>query len=470
MNNTAAHNDTTIPAPKKLPWYRKLGMQVLLSLVLGIAVGFIFPKFAAQLKLLGDMFLSLIKAGVAPLVFLTIVHGIASAGDVKSAGRVGWRSIVYFEVVSTIALMLGLLAGNLLQIGQGMSTVASGKLPPAAAKAAPQGFLEFMAHIVPDNFVGAFAKGELLQVVVLAVMVGIGILAIPEGRRVRINEGLDYISEVLFSFINLVMKLAPIGTFGAVAYSVGSNGTAVLIALAQLVLSFYGVVVVFIAVVLGLIAKLAGFSLWRFLRYIKDEIFIVLGTASSESALPRLLIKLERLGCAKQTVGLVLPTGYAFNLDGTSLFMSMGVMFIAHAYGVPITLDQQIGILLLMLLTSKGAATVSGGSFVVFAATVTSTGILPVEGLAVIFGVYRFMSMAIATCNTIGNSVATVVVAKWSRTFDPQVAHRHLYPEHYPATAMADAALDDGNLLPEDINEANPHTSGIPMSKSTPSL
>lgn len=470
MNNPTAHNDTAIPAPKALPWYRKLGMQVLLSLVLGIAVGFIFPKFASQLKLLGDMFLSLIKAGVAPLVFLTIVHGIASAGDVKSAGRVGWRSIVYFEVVSTIALMLGLLAGNLLQIGEGMSTATSGKLPPAAAKAAPQGFLEFMAHIVPDNFVGAFAKGELLQVVVLAVMVGIGILAIPEGRRVRINEGLDYISEVLFSFINLVMKLAPIGTFGAVAYSVGSNGTAVLIALAQLVLSFYGVVLLFITVVLGLVAKLSGFSLWRFLRYIKDEIFIVLGTASSESALPRLLIKLERLGCAKQTVGLVLPTGYAFNLDGTSLFMSMGVMFIAHAYGVPITLDQQIGILLLMLLTSKGAATVSGGSFVVFAATVTSTGILPVEGLAVIFGVYRFMSMAIATCNTIGNSVATVVIAKWARTFDPQVAERHLYPERYPATAQADAALDDGNLLPEDIDEANPHPTGIPMSKSTSSL
>jgi len=469
MNPSTIHpstaNDTAAARP--LPWYRKLGMQVLLSLVLGIAVGFLFPKFASQLKLLGDMFLSLIKAGVAPLVFLTIVHGIASAGDVKSAGRVGWRSIVYFEVVSTIALMMGMFAGNLLEIGQGMSTVATGAAPPAAAKAAaPQGFLEFMAHIVPDNFVGAFAKGELLQVVVLAVMVGIGILAIPEGRRSGINHGLDQISEVLFSFINLVMKLAPIGTFGAVAYSVGSNGSAVLIALAQLVLSFYAVVALFIVVVLGLVAKIAGFSLWRFLRYIKDEILIVLGTASSESALPRLLVKLERLGCAKQTVGLVLPTGYAFNLDGTSLFMAMGVMFISHAYGVPLTLDHQIGILLLMLLTSKGAATVSGGSFVVFAATVTSTGILPVEGLAVIFGVYRFLSMAIATCNTIGNSVATVVVAKWSGTFDPQVAERHLYPERYPATAAADAALDDGNLLAEDMQDSQPHPRGISMANT----
>jgi aerobic C4-dicarboxylate transport protein len=462
-HTTSPANDTSPASPKKLPWYRKLGMQVLVSLILGVAVGFIFPKFASQLKLLGDMFLSLIKAGVAPLVFLTIVHGIASAGDAKSAGRVGWRSIVYFEIVSTIALMLGLLAGNVLQIGKGMSTVASGAAPAAAKAAAPQGFLEFMAHIVPDNFVGAFAKGELLQVVVLAVMVGIGILAIPNGRREKINVGLDYISEVLFSFINLVMKLAPIGTFGAVAYSVGSNGTAVLLALAQLVIGFYGVVILFIALALGTIAWLTGFSLWRFLRYIKDEILIVLGTASSESALPRLLIKLERLGCAKQTVGLVLPTGYAFNLDGTSLFMAMGVMFISHAYGVPLSFDQQLGVLLLMLLTSKGAATVSGGSFVVFAATVTSTGILPVEGLAVIFGVYRFLSMAIATCNTIGNSVATVVVAKWSGTFDRATSERHLHPERFPATAFADAALDDGNLLPEDMSEAKPHPTGIPL-------
>lgn len=457
--------DTSLPgaiAPlKKLPWYRKLGMQVLVSLILGIAVGLAFPAFASTLKLLGDMFLSLIKAGVAPLVFLTIVHGIASAGDIRSAGRVGWRSLVYFEVLSTIALVLGLLAGNLLQTGKGMSTVTANVALPASAKAAPQGFLEFIAHIVPDNFVGAFVKGELLQVVVLAVMVGIGILAIPDSRRVKINAGLDQISEVLFSFINLVMKLAPIGTFGAVAYSVGSNGTAVLVALAQLVLSFYAVVLLFLFGVLGIVAKIAGFSIWRFLRYIKDEILIVLGTASSESALPRLLIKLERLGCAKQTVGLVLPTGYAFNLDGTAIYMSMGIMFIAHAYGVPLSFDAQIGILLLMLLTSKGAATVSGGTFVVFAATVTSTGLLPVEGLALMFGVYRFMSMATATCNTIGNSVATVVVAKWSGTFDAATAERHLYPERYPEMAAADGELADGNLLDEDARDGNPHPHGV---------
>lgn len=436
------------------PWYYRLGPQVLLSLALGIIVGFIFPAFATQMKVLGDMFLHLIKAGVAPLVFLTIVHGIASAGDARSAGRVGWRAFVYFEAVSTVALLLGMAAGNLLEIGSGMSTNAISDTAPAIKAAATPGFSEFLLHIVPDNFIGAFAKGEMLQVVVLSVMVGIGILAIPLERRAPINNGLSQISEVLFSFINLVMRLAPLGTFGAVAYSVGSNGSAVLLALAELVLGFYAVLALFIVVGLGLIAKLAGFSLWRFLRYIKDEVFIVLGTASSESALPRLLIKLERLGCAEQTVGLVLPTGYAFNLDGTSIFMAMGVMFISHAYGVPLSLETQIGILLLMLLTSKGAATVSGGSFVVFAATVTSTGILPIEGLALIFGVYRFLSMAMATCNTIGNSVATVVVAKWSGTFDAERARQHLYPEDYPDVAIQDEALDNGGTLPAHTPEA----------------
>lgn len=464
---TAAVPPTAPPASRRRPWYRKLGMQVLVSLLLGIGVGFVFPALAVKLKLLGDLFLSLIKVGVAPLVFLTIVHGIASAGDVKSAGRVGWRSILYFEVISTVALMVGMLAGNLLEIGKGMAHVTGSAVAPASKAVAPQGFPEFMMHIVPDNFVGAFSRGELLQVVVLAVMVGIGILAIPETRRATINHGLDTLSEVLFSFINLVMKLAPIGTFGAVAYSVGINGAAVLVALAQFVLSFYAVVALFIAVVLGIVAKVAGFSLWRFLRYIKDEILIVLGTASSESALPRLLIKLQRLGCAKQTVGLVLPTGYAFNLDGTSIFMAMGVMFISHAYGVPLTPDRQLGILVLMLLTSKGAATVSGGSFVVFAATVTSTGVLPVEGLAVIFGVYRFLSMAISTCNTIGNSVATVVVAKWSGTFDAETAKRHLYPERYPDPAAADTALDDGVLPGSAAHAADPSASRTPLQRTT---
>ncbi|WP_322045199.1 cation:dicarboxylate symporter family transporter [Paraburkholderia sp. J67] len=446
MNDKIPADGALAPLVRQ-PWYRRLGMQVMIALVLGIGVGIVFPAFAAQLKVLGDIFLALIKAGVAPLVFLTIVHGIASAGDARSAGRVGWRSLVYFEGVSTIALAVGMLAGNLLQTGKGMTALASHGVASSAATVAkappPQSFSAFVMHLVPDNFIGAFAKGELLQVVVLAVMVGIGILAIPESRRVRISEGLDLVSQVLFAFINVVMKLAPLGTFGAVAFAVGSNGTAVLIALAQLVLSFYAVIALFVFVVMGAIARLTGFSMWRFLRYIKDEILIVLGTASSESALPRLLVKLERLGCAKQTVGLVLPTGYAFNLDGTSIFMSMGVLFIAHAYNVPLTFEHQLGILLLMLLTSKGAATVSGGSFVVFAATVASTGVLPVEGVAIIFGVYRFMSMAIATCNTIGNALATVVVAKWSGTLDAQAADQWLNRHSQASRGMAEGPGTD---------------------------
>lgn len=419
------HTQSLAPPPSQ-PWFKKLGTQVLIAMVLGILVGFISPSFAASLKFLGDMFLSLIKAGVAPLVFLTVVTGIASAGDIKRAGRVGLRAVVYFEVVSSIALVFGLFCANVLHLGAHMRTDQALAVAPVVAKAATPTFTQFLLHMIPDNFVGAFAKGEMLQVVVLALIFGAGILALKPEPRARVSQGLDLISETLFSFINIVMKFAPLGTFGAVAYSVGSNGGGVLLALGQLVLSFYAVVAIFIFVVLGAICRISGFSLFRFLRYIKDEILIVLGTASSESALPRLLLKLEKLGCSKEAVGLILPTGYAFNLDGTSLYMSMGVLFIANAYGIPLSLEQQLGILALMLLTSKGAATVSGGTFVVFAATVTSTGILPVEGLALVFGVYRFMSMAVAACNTIGNSVATVVVAKWSGDFNAEQAKRVL--------------------------------------------
>jgi aerobic C4-dicarboxylate transport protein len=429
---THAATDTRLqdsPLPK--PFYRKLGFQIVVSLVLGILVGLVFPKFGASLKVLGDIFLSLIKAGVAPLVFLTIVTGIASAGDVKSAGRVGLRAIIYFEVVSTIAIMVGLVAGNLMHIGKGAAIAVSAAAVPAnAAQAAPPTFTSFVMHLVPDNFIGAFAKGELLQVVVLAVIAGIGILSLRPERRAVISDGLDYIADVLFAFINIIMKLAPIGTFGAIAYSVGSNGTAVLLALAQLIVNYYAVVAFFVVVVLGAILWLTTrINVFRFMRYLKEELILTLGTASSEPALPRLLVKLEDLGCSKQTVGLVLPTGYAFNLDGTSLYMSLGILFLANAFGVPLSIDQQIGMLLLMLLTSKGAATVSGGTFVVFAATVTSSGIIPVEGLALMFGVYRFMSMATAFCNVFGNSVATVVIAKWAREFDPVQARSELHPE-----------------------------------------
>ncbi len=415
-------------ASTKKPLYRDLTFQVVAAMLLGIAFGFVAPEIAASFKILGDIFLKLIKTAVAPLVFFTVVHGIASAGDIKRVGKVGWRALVYFEVVSTIALAIGLVWGNLLDIGSGMhdahpnSATASAAAAVLAKGHAPGSTMEFIYGIFPDNFVGAFAGGQLLQVLVISVLFGFALLALKPERREVIEDGLNRVSECFFEFINLIMKFAPLGAFGSVAYAVGSNGTAVLMSLANLVLMFYVAVFLFITIVLGAVCRLSGFSLWRFLKYIKDEVFIVLGTASSESALPRLLLKLEKLGCSKQSVGLVLPTGYAFNLDGTSIYMSLCVLFIANAYGVPLSWEQQLGMVAIMLVTSKGAAAVSGGSFVVFAATVTAIGVLPVEGLALLFGVYRFMSMAIATCNTIGNSVATVVVAKWAGEFSEQTA------------------------------------------------
>jgi aerobic C4-dicarboxylate transport protein len=406
------------PPAKKALW-KHLGVQVVIAMILGALVGVLFPSFAAQLKILGDIFLRLIKTAVAPLVFLCVVIGVVSAGDFKRIGKVGLVAMLYFEIVSSIALAFGLIAGNVLGIGQGMSatTVASGVKPPSAA-GAPHSTLEFILNIFPDNFIGAFARGELLQVLVIALIFGAALLHLKESKRLPIERGLNAISDVFFEFIHLIMWVAPIGTFGAVAFAVGSSGTAVLLSLIYLVLSFYAVVTLFIVVVLGSICALFGINIFRFLAFIKDEIFIVLGTASSESVLPRLLEKLPAMGCSKQSVGLVLPTGYAFNLDGTSIYMSMGVLFLAHAYNVPLDFGQQLGILAIMLLTSKGAATVSGGSFVVFAATVTATGVLPLEGLAVLFGVYRFMSIAIATTNVIGNSIATVVTAKICGEFD----------------------------------------------------
>lgn len=415
-------------ATNKKPLYKDLTFQVVAAMLLGIAFGFIAPELAAKFKILGDIFLKLIKTAVAPLVFFTVVHGIASAGDIKRVGKVGWRALVYFELLSTFALALGLLWGNLISIGSGMhgahaTSAASEAASAAVAKGhAPTSTMDFIYGIFPDNFVGAFAGGQLLQVLVIAILFGFALLALKHERREVVEDGLNRVSECFFEFINLIMKFAPLGAFGSVAYAVGSNGSAVLMSLANLVLMFYVAVAFFLFVVLGAVCRLSGFSFLRFLEYIKDEIFIVLGTASSESALPRLLQKLERFGCSKQSVGLVLPTGYAFNLDGTSIYMSMSVLFIANAYGVPLGWEQQLGILAIMLVTSKGAAAVSGGSFVVFAATVTAIGVLPVEGLALLFGVYRFMSMAMAACNTIGNSVATVVVAKWAGEFTEQKA------------------------------------------------
>ncbi len=407
--------------PGKKPLWLGLGFQVVAAMVLGVAVGFLFPSFAVQLKILGDIFLRLIKTAVAPLVFLCVAVGIVSAGDFKRIGKVGLVAMLYFEVVSSLALAMGLVAGNLLGVGHGMRAATEavrGAKPPVPA-GQPHSTLDFILNVFPDNLIGAFARGELLQVLVVAIIFGAALLRMRPDKRAPLERGLNRISDVLFEFIHIVMAFAPIGTFGAVAFAVGSSGTAVLLSLIYFVLSFYAVVALFIVVVLGTVCAAFGLNLFRLLRFIREEIYIVLGTASSESVLPRLLEKLPRYGASRQCVGLVLPTGYAFNLDGTSIYMSMGVVFLANAYGVPLDFGQQLGILGIMLLTSKGAATVSGGSFVVFAATVAATGVLPVEGLAILFGVYRFMSIAVATTNVIGNSIATIVTAKICGEFDP---------------------------------------------------
>ena len=440
MATATATSPPSVAQKEKKPLWKSLGFQIVVAMVLGAAVGFLFPSFASQLKILGDIFLRLIKTAVAPLVFLCVAIGIVSAGDFKRVGKVGLVAMLYFEIVSSIALAFGLLAGNVLGVGKGMAdaSVAAAVKPPVAS-GAPHSTLEFILNIFPENFVGAFARGELLQVLVIAIIFGAALLHLKADKRAPIERGLNTISEAFFEFIHIIMWFAPVGTFGAVAYAVGSSGTAVLLSLIYLVLTFYAVVILFIVIVLGTVCAIFKINLFRFLSVIKDEIFIVLGTASSESVLPRLLEKLPKFGVSKQCAGLVLPTGYAFNLDGTSIYMSMGVLFLANAYHVPLDFSQQLGILALMLLTSKGAATVSGGSFVVFAATVTATGVLPLEGLAVLFGVYRFMSIAIATTNVIGNSVATVVTAKICGEFDEARA-RDAYARHIAGEDLLQAS------------------------------
>ncbi len=398
-------------SPRKRASWRGLGAQILLAMVLGIALGILAPSVAIQCKILGDIFLRLIRTAIAPLVFLCVAAGIVAAGDFRRVGKLGLVALVYFELVSTLALGLGLVAGHVLGVGRGTALPAVAASPVVARGALPNAS-DFILNLFPDNFIGAFARGELLQVLVIALIFGAAILRLSPVRRAPVERGLTIASDALFEFIHIIMALAPIGTFGAIAFAVAASGTAVLISLAYFVLSFYAVIILFIFVVLGLVCAAAGLNIFSLLHFIREEIYLVLGTASSESALPRLLERLPQLGCSRQAVGLVLPTGYAFNLDGTAIFMTMGTVFLANAYNVPLSWAQELGIVAVMLLTSKGAATVSGGSFVVFAATITTTGILPIEGLPIIFGVYRFLSIAVATTNVVGNSIAAVVTAK----------------------------------------------------------
>jgi aerobic C4-dicarboxylate transport protein len=420
----------SIPADAAEPaaptaWYRRPSIQITLAILIGIALGFLSPAIAVPMKVLGDIFLKLIKTIVAPLVFLNVVLGIVAAGDLKRVGKIGLRALIYFEIVSTIALVLSLAVANLSGVGESLrgSAPTSADGAQALVKNAHLTFTDFLLNLFPDNFLGAFTSGALLPVLTLSIFFGAAILALPAKQRGICEGGLEHMLGIFTKFTNMVMALAPIGAFGSIAYVVGSNGLTAILALGYLLAVMYVLLVVFV-VVLGVIAALYGFNIFSFLKYLRAEIFLLFATGSSESAFPSMLEKLQRLGCSKQAASVVLPTGYAFNLDGTAIYMGLCTLFLANAYGIHLSLEAQLGLVGLMMLTSKGAATVSGGTFLVFAATVTASGILPVAGLPLLFGINRLTSQAVSIVNAIGNATATLIVAKSAGEFDPAAMRR----------------------------------------------
>ena len=403
------------------PVYTSLYAQVLFAIVCGVVLGHFFPEQGAALKPLGDAFIKLIKMLIAPIIFCTVVTGIAGMQDMKKIGRVGGKALLYFEVVSSFALVIGLMVVNIIKPGAGMnadvSTLDASALGSYTGAAQSQGIVSFLLNIIPVTVVDAFAKGEILQVLLFSVLLGFAFAH--AGERVRpVVQLIDQLSQGLFIVVGFIMRLAPFGAFGAMAFTIGKYGIGSLLPLARLMGSFYLTCLLFIFIVLGAIARWAGFSIFRFISYIKEELLIVLGTSSSESVLPRMMLKLEQLGCSKPVVGLVIPTGYSFNLDGTSIYLTMAAIFVAQATNTDLTLMQQLTILAVLLLTSKGASGVTGSGFITLAATLSAVPTIPVAGLALILGIDRFMSEARALTNLIGNGVATIVVSKWERELD----------------------------------------------------
>ena len=404
-----------------MKYLRSLYVQVLMAIVLGIVLGVVAPDWAVPLKPLGDGFIKLIKLLIAPIIFTTVVAGISGMGDMKKVGRVGAKALIYFELVTTLALIIGLVVANIFTPGAGVhANVASLDAASVSAytKAAAQlSTVDWLLHIIPNTFVGAFVDGDILQVLLVALLAGFALARLGEQAR-PITNLLHEAAKMFFSIVSIVTRLAPVAAFGAMAFTVGKYGLGSLAALAQLMACVYLTCAVFIAVVLGGIARLGGFSLWKIIRYVREELLIVIGTSSSEAALPGLMEKLEKAGCARSVVGLVVPTGYSFNLDGTCIYLTMAALFIAQATDTALSLSGQVGLLLVLLITSKGAAGVTGSGFIVLAATLSATGTVPVAGMALILGVDRFMSEARAITNFIGNTVATLVVSKWDGGFD----------------------------------------------------
>ncbi len=408
-------------APRPGHWYGHLYFQVLTAITLGALLGHFWPATGAAMKPLGDGFIRLVRMIIAPVVFCTVVVGIARMGEMRDVGRIGVKALVYFEAASTLALVIGLVVVNVYKPGAGMNvdvrTLDAGAVSAYSSSATHLGTVDFLMNIIPTTVVDAFARGEILQVLFVALLFGTALLHGGEHAH-NLVQILDDATQALFRVVALIMRLAPIGAFGAMAFTIGQYGIGTLFSLGKLMASFYATCILFVALVLGSVARWAGFSILRFIAYIKEEILIVLGTSSSESVLPRMMQKLENLGCARPVVGLVIPTGYSFNLDGTSIYMTMAAIFIAQATNTPLTLGHQLGILAILLLTSKGAAAVTGGGFVTLAATLAAMPPLPVAGLALIIGIDRFMSEARAITNLIGNGVGTVVVAKWEGALD----------------------------------------------------
>jgi aerobic C4-dicarboxylate transport protein len=427
------------------PFYRSLYVQVLTAIVIGVLLGHFYPESGAAMKPLGDGFIKLIKMIIAPIIFCTVVVGIAGMEDMKKVGKTGGLALLYFEIVSSIALVVGLAIVNLVKPGVGMNIdPASLDTKGIAAYTGPgkmQTTTDFVLNIIPNTVFDAFAKGEILQVLLIAVLFGFALHRFG-GRGTLVFDFVEKISHVLFVIVGYIMKLAPIGAFGAMAFTIGKYGVGSLLSLGKLMGTFYATCLIFIFVVLGLIARFNGFSIWKFIKYIKEELLIVLGTSSSESVLPRMMAKMENLGVKKSVVGLVIPTGYSFNLDGTSIYLTMAAVFIAQATNTPMTLTQQITLLAVLLLTSKGAAGVTGSGFIVLAATLSAVGGVPVAGLALILGIDRFMSEARALTNLIGNGVATVVVGRMTGDLDVARLHRQLNNETEEDAEEPEAVLD----------------------------
>ena len=408
------------------PWYSVLYIQVLIAIAIGILIGHFFPKTGVALKPLGDGFIALIKMMIAPVIFCTVVHGIGSMSDLKKVGRVGVKTLFYFEAVSTLALLIGLLVGEVLQPGKGFNIDPSTLDPKAVAsyvaRAKEEGIIAHLMAIIPDSFFGALARGDLLQVLLVSILSGFAISRLGELGR-KINAAVDAAAKVFFGIIRMIVRVAPIGAFGAMAFTIGAYGIGSLANLAALIATFYLTSILFVLIVLGAIAHFSGFSILRFIAYIKDELLIVLGTSSSETVLPHMIQKMEHLGASKSVVGLVIPTGYSFNLDGTNIYMTLATLFLAQATNTPLTLTQELGILAIAMITSKGASGVTGAGFVTLAATLAIIPDIPIQALAILVGIDKFMSECRALTNLIGNGVACVVISRSEGELDKDKLH-----------------------------------------------